>query len=293
MIRLGIIGISEGNGHPYSWSAICNGYNASVMQSCPFPAIPQYLAERRFPEDQLPNARVTHIWTQDDALSSHIASSSLIPHTVNQLNDLIGRVDAILLARDDARQHCQMAVPFLRAGLPVYVDKPAALSVTDLDEMYLAARSDDLLFSCSALRYSSSLRLDPVTRTQIGTVRHIECVVPKYWDTYAVHLLDPIFSELNLYESESTVRVLEGNPQVTHITFPKLTVTLTCLGHLPGELKFRYYGERGFVDRYFTDTFESFRSALSAFVDGVERGVTHTPRNQLTSIVRILERGAR
>lgn len=80
---------------------------------------------------------------------------------------------------------------------------------------------------------------------------------------------------------------------MTHITFPKLTVTLTCLGHLPGELKFRYYGERGFVDRYFTDTFESFRSALSAFVDGVERGVTHTPRNQLTSIVRILERGAR
>ena len=26
-IRLGIIGMTEGNGHPYSWSAIFNGYN--------------------------------------------------------------------------------------------------------------------------------------------------------------------------------------------------------------------------------------------------------------------------
>jgi hypothetical protein len=27
-IKLGIIGASKGNGHPYSWSAIFNGYDA-------------------------------------------------------------------------------------------------------------------------------------------------------------------------------------------------------------------------------------------------------------------------
>ena len=42
MLRLGIIGISEGNGHPYSWSAIFNGYNHEYAQDCPFPVIPDY-----------------------------------------------------------------------------------------------------------------------------------------------------------------------------------------------------------------------------------------------------------
>ena len=40
-IKLGIIGMSDGNGHPYSWSAIFNGYNRDEMQKCTFPVIPE------------------------------------------------------------------------------------------------------------------------------------------------------------------------------------------------------------------------------------------------------------
>ena len=42
-LRLGIMGMSEGNGHPYSWSAIFNGYNSLEMEDCGFPVIPEYL----------------------------------------------------------------------------------------------------------------------------------------------------------------------------------------------------------------------------------------------------------
>ncbi len=43
-IRLGIIGMTEGNGHPYSWSAIFNQYDREAMtEECPFPGIPAYL----------------------------------------------------------------------------------------------------------------------------------------------------------------------------------------------------------------------------------------------------------
>ncbi len=44
-IRLAMLGMIEGNGHPYSWSAIVNGYNPKEMAQCPFPVIPQYLAD--------------------------------------------------------------------------------------------------------------------------------------------------------------------------------------------------------------------------------------------------------
>ena len=42
-LKIGIIGYSEGNGHPYSWSAIFNGYNRVLMESCGFTVIPRYL----------------------------------------------------------------------------------------------------------------------------------------------------------------------------------------------------------------------------------------------------------
>ena len=73
ILKLGIIGLSEGNGHPYSWSAIINGYNPKLMKSCGFPVIYNYLSEREFPKDKIRNASVNYIWTQSKQLSNHIS----------------------------------------------------------------------------------------------------------------------------------------------------------------------------------------------------------------------------
>ena len=62
-LRLGVVGLSEGNGHPYSWSAIFNGCDMAYMKDCGFPVIPEYLSKQRFPDDCIPDAHVTHIWT--------------------------------------------------------------------------------------------------------------------------------------------------------------------------------------------------------------------------------------
>ena len=35
-LSLGLIGVSEGNGHPYSWSAIFNGYDKKKWKNVDF-----------------------------------------------------------------------------------------------------------------------------------------------------------------------------------------------------------------------------------------------------------------
>ena len=43
-IRLAILGGTPGNGHPYSWSAMFNGYDRELMTAeCPYAGIPDYL----------------------------------------------------------------------------------------------------------------------------------------------------------------------------------------------------------------------------------------------------------
>lgn len=292
-LRLGMLGLSEGNGHPYSWSAICNGYDGAVMASCPFPVIPDYLARQRFPEDQLPGVRVTHVWTQDAALSAHVAAAALIPHVVDDPAAMIPHVDAVLLARDDAENHVAMSRPFLEAGLPIYIDKPIALRVADLDCLYAAQRFEGQIFSCSALRYAPSVALDAQAREGLGPLRHIEASVPKSWEKYGVHLIDPVLAASNRYGDTCRVeaRRFDG-VQVVTLGFDGLSVTLTCLGRLPGDIRFRYTGERGYADRTFTDTFVAFRAALARFVEGVRTRRVVTSRPELETVVKILEAGA-
>ncbi len=41
-----MLGMVDGNGHPYSWSAIFNGYDKDEMASCPYAGIPKYLNQQ-------------------------------------------------------------------------------------------------------------------------------------------------------------------------------------------------------------------------------------------------------
>ena len=86
-IRLAMLGCSAGNGHPYSWSAIFNGYNRELMTAeCPFPGIPEYLNKEPVETLVIPGAQVTHICCVGDGgfTAEHVARCSLIPHVVDK-----------------------------------------------------------------------------------------------------------------------------------------------------------------------------------------------------------------
>src|SRR5690554_2484576 len=191
IIKLGIIGMSEGNGHPYSWAAICNGYNPKAMESCPFPVIPEYLSQQHWPQAAIENVQVSHIWTQDKRISNHIAEASLIPNISFSIEEMIREVDGILLARDDAENHPDMALPIISAGIPVFIDKPLALSIKDAEIMYAAEKYRGQIYSCSSLRFAKELELTESDLKKIGKVKFVEARTPKSWEKYAVHLIDP------------------------------------------------------------------------------------------------------
>jgi hypothetical protein len=101
VLNFGIIGMNKGNGHPYSFSAIFNGYNKDAFEQCPYAAIRQYLTDHHRNEVMIKDAQVTHIWTQDKETSQSVANLAKIPNIVDNYEDMIGKVDAVILARDD------------------------------------------------------------------------------------------------------------------------------------------------------------------------------------------------
>ncbi|MDA0219538.1 MAG: Gfo/Idh/MocA family oxidoreductase, partial [Proteobacteria bacterium] len=245
-LRLGVIGASPGNGHPYSWSAIFNGYDPDAMARCPYPAVPDYLSRQRFPEDAIGGAAVTTVWTQDRAVSEDIAAASLIGAIADSPDAMAAEVDAVLLARDDAASHMRHAAPALEAGLPIYIDKPLALSVEAAEALFAKETVAGQIFSCSALAYAPEFRLGADDRQRLGALRRITATTPKAWDTYAMHLIDPV-AGIAAGEGAlvSTIPHGDGGQGIEARWESGLVARLTATGELPSPLRIVVEGERG------------------------------------------------
>lgn len=292
-LRLGVIGMSEGNGHPYSWSAIFNGYNPEYMKDCPFPVIYDYLSKQKFPEDSLGHlGNVTHVWTQDRTISEHIAKASKIENVCDKMEDMIGNIDALLLARDDGENHYEMVLPFLKAGLPVFIDKPFALSVVDANKMLAAQQNENQIFTCSSLRFAKELILTEEDKDKIGSIKFVEGSVMKKWSTYAIHILEPLVSQLPHRGKLLEVKSIKNSEihQVL-INWENISTYLKVTGDTPVPLEIKFFGDKGSVTKTFFDSFNAFKSSLERFVKVINSEAENLNKEETLEIVNIIEKG--
>ncbi|HLF58900.1 MAG TPA: Gfo/Idh/MocA family oxidoreductase [Alphaproteobacteria bacterium] len=292
-LKFGVIGMSEGNGHPYSWSAIFNGYDADAMRDCPFPAIPEYLARRRFPGDAIAGAHVTEVWAEDRGQAEHIARAAKIDRVVDDFREMIGRVDGVLLARDDAENHARFAAPFLEAGVPVYIDKPLALSVAAALELLARQKFPGQIFTCSALRYAREFELSEGAKRELGVIRFVQGTVPKDWDRYAIHVIEPALNVLGrqgaIVESDG---FHAGDVHVANIVWESgVIATFSALGKTAAPIALRFVGTLGHRDMVFADSFSAFKSALMAFVKSVTERRAQIPPDVVLDAVAVIEAG--
>ncbi len=294
-LRLGVIGLSPGNGHPYSWAAICNGYSLHHMKACEFSVIPEYLAEQSWPDARIPKVEVTHIWTQDIELSHRVARASLISQVVSDPSQMLGQIDALLLARDDAESHLTFAKCFLDAGIPVYIDKPIALSFNDLEALYRLQHYEGQIFTCSALRYANELMLSEGERERLGQIKHIQAATPKRWEKYAVHIIEPVIQIVreSVDISSARSRAFAANGRAVSFNFCNgISADLSAFGDdVATPLSIRVHGERGWHDLVFKDSFAAFKSALVDFVHGIRTQTCRSPYEFNRQVVSIIESG--
>ncbi len=291
MYRLGIIGMSEGNGHPYSWAAIFNGYNYQEMVQCPFPAIPDYLSRQRYPQDFLSCAKVTHIWCQDRQSAEMVARAALIDIVVDQPEDMLGQVDGLLLARDDSENHLRFAAPFLSAGIPVYIDKPLAVSVAAAKRLISIPKEGRCLFSCSALRYARELALSEAELHALGRPVFVDAWVPKKWETYAVHVIEPLIAQLPAFDKvvSHALHRIDDVVQLEIEWRSGLKSRFTAFGQRQTDIGFRILGTKGVLEKRFENSFAAFRTALEKFIGVAMEGGSNIPRDETLKVIEIIE----
>ena len=289
---MGIIGISEGNGHPYSWSSIFNGFDVNEMKKSNFPIIAKYLSKQNYPQDFLSDARVTHIWTQDIRESIKVANAAKIPNICSNYLDMVNKIDALLLARDDAQNHMKFAKPFLNTRIPIYIDKPIALNVDDAKKLYQLEKNNSQIFTCSALRYAKEFQISSNLIDQVGDIQLIKAFIPKKWETYAVHVIEPVISQLSKFRSPTHTEFFKKDNMIKFCYLnKKLSFEIFYGGLQKKGIEIIIFGDKGNNKMVLKDSFSAFKQALSAFTDFVVTRKNHISKKLTLDVVRMIEMG--
>ena len=107
--------------------------------------------------ERLEGARIAYAWSEDREELERIAEAHRI-EVVDDVSDMVGRVDGALVLTRYPDKNLEYARPFLEAGVPTFIDKPLAPGVETAYEIVRLSREHGTpIMSTSALRYAAEL----------------------------------------------------------------------------------------------------------------------------------------
>jgi hypothetical protein len=289
MLKIGVIGMSLGNAHPYSWSSIINGcFDADEINKTGYPAVSAYLEANK---DTLGinGAKVTHVWSQDMAISASIAKASAIRHIAKTPDEMVDQVDAVLLLRDDAENHVRMAKPFLDAGIPVFIDKPLALSIRDLEYFANENAKGKLILSCSSMRYANECM---AVKQEIVSLDQLELAVAvgkKDWNKYGIHLMEALFALLNDPHPLSVRHIGKHGQDIVQVMFDNgLQAIFNLFMNIAPTFQMSLFGQSGWRLMEIKNSYSMFRDNIIEFIRSVEDGKSRLSFDKTERIIRTL-----
>lgn len=119
---------------------------------------------------------------------------------VDSIDELLTQVDAVLLETNDGRPHLEQVRPVLKAGKPVFIDKPIAGTLKDAIVIFREAKRAAVpVFSSSSLRFGKDSQ--EVRAGSLGRVSYCETRSPAkiekthpdlFW--YGIHGVESLFT---------------------------------------------------------------------------------------------------
>ena len=186
-IRVGIIGLSV---HSADFTEILNGETATdKMSGCRVVSIyhPKGNDDVEFSGQQL------------DKFTQTIKAHGV--NFVSSIDAVVDQSDAVMLLTNDGRPHVKQVLPVFQAGKPVFIDKPLADTLRNVQAIFKASNQYGVpLFSSSALRYGKTVQ-DIGQGKSVGKVLGANVYGPAplqpshvdlFWD--GIHAVETLFT---------------------------------------------------------------------------------------------------
>ncbi|HUX94226.1 MAG TPA: Gfo/Idh/MocA family oxidoreductase [Bacteroidales bacterium] len=210
----------------------------------------------------------------------------------NSIDELILKVDYVLLETNDGKIHLEQALPVFRAGKRMFIDKPIAASLEHALAIFKAADIYKVpVFSSSSLRYMPGIK--DVADGKIGKVTGA--------DTFSPCSLEPSHPDLfwyGIHGVEALIAVMgTGCKTVTRVSTPDTDVVAgiwndgrigTFRGTRSGQHGYggTAYGEKGSMS---LGTYAGYDPLLIRILDFFKTGIEPVKREETIEIFTFMQ----
>lgn len=92
-------------------------------------------------DKKFPGVEVKYVWGETDAFARSAMEKGNIPNRVKNPEEMMGKIDALIVDHRHPKFHLQAAIPFVKAGIPTFIDKPFCYRATEGKEFLQMARN--------------------------------------------------------------------------------------------------------------------------------------------------------
>src|SRR5690606_2261715 len=92
-------------------------------------------------EKKFPGIEVKYVWGETDEFAKTAMERGNIPEQVKDPSEMLGKIDALIVDHRHAKYHLEAATPFVKAGIPTFIDKPFCYRVSEGKEFLAMAKS--------------------------------------------------------------------------------------------------------------------------------------------------------
>ena len=168
-------------------------------------------------ENKFPGVELKYVWGETDEFASNAAKKGNIPNIVKDPGEMLGKIDALIVDHRHAMYHLEAATPFVKEGIPTFIDKPFCYRLDEGKEFLAMARKYGTpVTSYSSIAHSKTTYDIKKQVESMGKINQVVRYGPVDVESvyggiffYGVHLLQPL---MNIFgEDVERVKVTRNN----------------------------------------------------------------------------------
>ncbi|MCC7494718.1 MAG: Gfo/Idh/MocA family oxidoreductase [Fimbriimonadaceae bacterium] len=295
MLRLSLVSAATygqtdrtpGSFHGTAFASAFNGYDDEYRK--------QFQWTFAASTERLPDCQVVKIQDPHREWAERLATACHIPQVVDTYEEAAEDVDAVIVVDDGSRKQYLCALPALRKGLPVFIDKPLAMTAAEVaDVLAYADRYGAKVMSASSLRYVPDIQQVKAAAPSLQPIPIATTICGNELIYYGIHALEMAYEVLG----PGAVSVLNvGRPgrNLCRVRFASGTDLMLMVGegeYMRAGYQIALHGKGGW-QTCAPDLNNLYVYLLERFVKMVQTGEQPVPNAEMHEVIAVLEAGKR
>lgn len=151
-------------------------------------------------DKSFPGVEVKYVWGETEAFAKDAMERGGIPNMVKDPKEMMGKIDALIVDHRHAKYHLEAATPFVKEGIPTFVDKPFCYRLEEGRKfLEMARKAGTPVTSYSSISHSEETLDLKAQLLEIGAINQLVRTGPVELDSqyggvffYGVHIVQPL-----------------------------------------------------------------------------------------------------